>query len=67
MTGISVPVETLSRLRSARGTEAQARVGVDIAREALQASRDLPGVKGAYIMPPFNRADRAASVIEGLI
>ena len=47
----------------ARGEGAQE--GVKIARESLEAARDL--IQGAYIMPPFGRYRLAIDVLEGWI
>jgi homocysteine S-methyltransferase len=63
--GMSVPVEVRDRLRNAPSKDDAQQVGVDIARESLRQARDL--VEGAYLMPPFNRFELVARVLEGLI
>ena len=39
--------------------------GVKIARESLNAAKDL--IQGAYIMPPFGRYHLAIEVLDGLV
>ncbi len=63
--GMTVPADVRERLRKAPTKEAAQQVGVEIARDALVAARDL--VEGAYVMPPFNRFELAARVIEGVV
>ncbi len=63
--GMSVPTAVRERLRNASGKDAAQQVGVDIARESLRQARDM--VEGAYLMPPFNRFELVARVLEGLI
>jgi homocysteine S-methyltransferase len=63
--GMAVPAEVRELLKNAPGKERAQKVGIDIARDALRAARDL--TEGAYLMPPFNRFELAVSVIEGII
>ena len=63
--GMAVPQEIRGRLRSASTKEAAQQVGVDVARDALRAARDL--ADGAYVLPPFNRFELAVKVIEDII
>jgi methionine synthase I (cobalamin-dependent)/5,10-methylenetetrahydrofolate reductase len=63
--GMAVPAQVRERLRKAPTKEAAQQAGVEIARDALRAARDL--AEGAYIMPPFNRFELAARVIEGIV
>lgn len=63
--GMSVPAEVRERLRLAPSKEAAQQAGVDVAREALRQARDL--VEGAYLMPPFNRFELVARVLEGIV
>lgn len=63
--GMSVPDDVRDRLRNASSAEKAQQVGVDIARDALRAARDL--VEGAYLMPPFNRFELAVRVIKDVI
>jgi homocysteine S-methyltransferase len=63
--GMSIPVEVRERLRVAPSKEAAEQVGVEIAREALVQAQDL--VEGVYLMPPFNRFELVARVLEGII
>jgi homocysteine S-methyltransferase len=63
--GMAVPAEVRELLKKAPSKERAQKVGIDIARDALRAVRDL--AEGAYLMPPFNRFELAVSVVEGLI
>jgi methionine synthase I (cobalamin-dependent)/5,10-methylenetetrahydrofolate reductase len=65
--GMNIPQAVRERMRGVTSrTEAMAE-GVAIAREALEAARGLPGVRGAYLMPPFARYELALEVLEGLL
>lgn len=61
--GINVPESIRERMRQAgeKGPE----MGVQIAREFLSEVRSY--VAGTYLMPPFNRFDMAAGVMEGFV
>ena len=60
--GMQIPAAFRERMaKVGSGPEARAE-GVAIAREALAAVKDR--VAGAYIMPPFNRVDSAAAILE---
>ena len=63
--GMTVPTDVRERLRKAPTKEAAQQVGVEIARDALVAAHHL--VEGVYVMPPFNRFELAARVIEGIL
>lgn len=63
--GMAVPQRVRDLLAKASTKDQAQRVGVDIARDALSAARDL--VDGAYVMPPFNRFELALEVIRGII
>lgn len=63
--GMAVPQEVRDRLARASTKDQAQRVGVEIARDALRAARDL--VDGVYIMPPFNRFELALEVVRGII
>lgn len=63
--GMTVPDEIRARLERAPSKERAQQVGVDIARESLKAARDL--VEGAYVIPPSNRFEIAARVIDGIV
>jgi len=65
--GMEVPEVVRKRLRQAGSDEAQRRVGVEIAREALHEARQSPRIRGAYVMPPFGRADRALEVLADVL
>ncbi len=60
--GISIPDDMRQRIRSAGDQSAKA--GLIIARELVQQLRPL--VHGMYLMPPFERYDLAAELIESV-
>ena len=59
--GMQVPEQIRERLHSVDDREKAARIGVEIAVEAL--IRCAKYVAGAYIMPPFGRTEMALEVI----
>lgn len=63
--GMRIPDAARARMRAAEGKEAARAEGVAIAREALAGVRELPGVRGAYVMPPFGRYEMALEVLDG--
>ena len=64
--GMNIPAEVRERMRRVTSQAAAEAEGVAIAREALNAARSLPGIRGAYLMPPFGRHRLALEVLEGL-
>lgn len=65
--GMSVPEEVRERMRRAGTGEGARREGVKIAREALEIATEIPMIRGAYVMPPFNRFEMALEVLEGFL
>lgn len=65
--GMNIPAEIRDRMRSHTSRAAAEAAGVAIARDALEAVRRLPGVRGAYVMPPFGRYRLALEVLDGLL
>ncbi len=65
--GMRIPEPVRERMRRVVDRRAAAAEGVDIAREALAAVMDLPGVQGAYLMPPFGHYQMALEVLDGMI
>ena len=63
--GMRIPDAARARMRAAEGKEAARAEGVAIAREALAGVRELPGVRGVYVMPPFGRYEMALEVLDG--
>ena len=61
--GMRIPEAVRERMRTAESTAAARAEGVAIAREALTGVRGLPGVRGAYVMPPFGRYELALEVL----
>lgn len=62
--GMSIPESIRKRMHAAGNGDAGRKTGIEIAQEALLASK--PFVQGTYIMPPFNKFDMALKVIEVL-
>jgi homocysteine S-methyltransferase len=60
--GISIPDEIMDRMEKAG--ENGWKTGIEIATEIIQQVK--PYVNGAYLMPPFNRFDYAAAIIEAV-
>lgn len=65
--GMRIPAPVRERMRGVSDREAAQREGVAIAREALEGVREMAGVGGAYLMPPFGRYDLALDVLEGVL
>ena len=63
--GMRIPENILKRMQAADEIGQGAEEGIQIAREALGAVKDL--VQGAYIMPPFGRTYLAEKVLKGWI
>jgi homocysteine S-methyltransferase len=60
--GINIPEPIMARIQAAG--EVAPETGIAIAQELLT---DLVGlVSGAYLIPPFNRYDMAAEIVEGI-
>ncbi|HUP00724.1 MAG TPA: bifunctional homocysteine S-methyltransferase/methylenetetrahydrofolate reductase [Gemmatimonadota bacterium] len=65
--GMNIPAEVRDRMRRVTSQAAAETEGVTIAREALAAARELPGIRGAYLMPPFGRYALALEVLDGVL
>jgi homocysteine S-methyltransferase len=61
--GMRIPEPVRERMRAAEGQRAARAEGVAIAREALAGVRNLRGVRGVYVMPPFGRYELALEVL----
>lgn len=62
--GMKIPDPIRERMKKVgSGPKAQAE-GVRIAQEAIEASKDLPNVRGFYIMPPLGRYHLALEVLK---
>ena len=61
--GISIPEPIRARMEAA-SPESAAAEGIRIAIELIEQLR--PHVQGVYLMPPFNRFDMAAEIIEAV-
>jgi homocysteine S-methyltransferase len=60
--GITIPETMLQRMEQAG--EAGPQEGVRIAGELLDELMTVPAIRGAYLMPQFNRYDLAAEVVD---
>ncbi len=60
--GITIPAALMKRIEQAG--EASPQEGVRIAGELLDELRTVPAIRGAYLMPQFNRYDLAAEVVD---
>jgi homocysteine S-methyltransferase len=60
--GIIIPESLLKRMEQAG--EAGPQEGVRIAGELLDELMTIPAIRGAYLMPQFNRYDLAAEVVD---
>jgi homocysteine S-methyltransferase len=60
--GITIPETMLRRMEQAG--EAGPQEGVRIAGELLDELMTVPAIRGAYLMPQFNRYDLAAEVVD---
>jgi 5,10-methylenetetrahydrofolate reductase len=58
--GITIPAALMKRIEQAG--EAGPQEGVRLAGELLDELRTVPAIRGAYLMPQFNRYDLAAEV-----
>ena len=63
--GMTVPQSVRDRLAAAPTRQRARDVGVSVAREMVEAARELAA--GVYVMPPFNRFDLAIRSVAGLI
>jgi homocysteine S-methyltransferase len=63
--GMTIPEPVRRRMERASTAAAAQELGVRIAREVLAEVRHFPGVRGAYIMPPFGRYELALRVLDG--
>jgi len=60
--GITIPAALMKRIEQAG--EAGPQEGVRLAGELLDELRTVPAIRGAYLMPQFNRYDLAAEVVD---
>ncbi|MCG2690583.1 methylenetetrahydrofolate reductase, partial [Candidatus Parcubacteria bacterium] len=51
--GMEVPKSIIQRLGAAKSKDAQRDVGLEIAKESLEAAAGIDRINGAYIFPPF--------------
>jgi len=63
--GMTIPDPIRERMKKAGSGEDARNEGVKIAREALEAAREMDKVKGVYIMPPFGRYELALKILDG--
>ena len=63
--GMNIPEPVRRRMQGAATAEKAQEEGIRIACEVLSEVRSFPGVRGAYIMPPFGRYEMALKVLAG--
>jgi len=61
--GMRIPDPIRERMKAAGSGAAAQEEGVRIAREAVEAAKDLPNVRGFYVMPPLGRYHLALDVL----
>jgi homocysteine S-methyltransferase len=62
--GMQVPASIRRRLAEAGDKEAQRRVGIEVAREALREMMNHPRISGTYVYPPFGSYKAVLDVID---
>jgi homocysteine S-methyltransferase len=62
--GMTIPDSIRERMKKAGSGEDARNEGVKIAREALEATREMDKVRGVYIMPPFGRYELALRILD---
>jgi homocysteine S-methyltransferase len=62
--GMQVPASIRRRLAEAGDKEAQRRVGIEVAREALREMMNHPRIAGTYVYPPFGSYKAVLDVID---
>ena len=67
--GVTVPEPIVQAMAAAADAEQARRIGIDIAQKAILELRQLPQVKGLYLMPPFSKDkyDIAMQVLDVLL
>lgn len=65
--GMDIPAPIRERMQASMSREEGIAEGVAIAHEALSGIRDLPGVRGVYLMPPFGRYELALEVLQDVL
>ncbi len=64
--GMSVPDDIRDSLKKADSKEKEKEIGIEVAQNALKKSREIPNVKGVYIMLPTGSIKTAIRVMEVL-
>jgi len=64
--GMQIPDAVMKRMAKISGDEAARHEGILVAREAVAEARELEGVCGVYVMPPFGRYPMALEVLEAI-
>ncbi|MDX1623769.1 MAG: bifunctional homocysteine S-methyltransferase/methylenetetrahydrofolate reductase [Gemmatimonadota bacterium] len=65
--GMRIPEAVRERMRATASKEAAREEGIAIAREARGGIRGMPGLAGAYVMPPFGRYEMALDVLADVL
>lgn len=64
--GMQVPKKIMEKMEAAKTREAQQEVGLNAAREALSAAKELRQVSGTYIFPPFGNYKIVSKILEAI-
>lgn len=62
--GMQIPKSVMDRMTKASTREAQEKVGLSVAKEALAAAREFKRISGAYIFPPFGNYKLVGEIIK---
>lgn len=65
--GMQVPDAVMNAMRAAPTRQAQREVGIEVAREALEACRAHPRIRGVYVYPPFGSYRAVLRLLDGVI
>jgi methionine synthase / methylenetetrahydrofolate reductase(NADPH) len=65
--GMQIPDAVLRAMRAATTKEAQRKVGMDVAREALSEVKRHPRIRGTYVFPPFGSYGAVLKVLDGIL
>jgi len=65
--GMQVPDPVMKAIKAAPTRQAQRKVGMQVAREALLEVKEHPRVKGVYVYPPFGSYRAVLRLLEGII
>ena len=65
--GMQIPQVVLDAMRAATTKDAQRKVGMQVAREALADVKRHPRIRGTYVFPPFGSYGAVLKVLDGIL